>query len=275
MPVVHVHWQTCTLIIRGYCASVSERNVTFLNTTVSQHFCLTVASRPVAPQCVIRKNRDMNVKWHKLNKILLFCACVYVCTRACLHSVISFPNKSAPVFRVKHLKKWKRIHLGVSGEKKKKKKRKKERWCNVIRRDGCESTLAEIMSIWPPIILTCICLLGNNGLLWSHATLFCSCLPGKRTKWEHREKSEYSSLSAWRLVFCFFFTKETMRTWDWSLSCFAQQTDSHSQSSACLFLSDTFFCFCVVVVFFYKINSPPPPESFCHLHTNAQNTPLR
>lgn len=47
--------------------------------------------------------------------------------RACLHSVISFPNKSAPVFRVKHLKKWKRIHLGVSGLKKKKFKKEEKR----------------------------------------------------------------------------------------------------------------------------------------------------
>lgn len=121
----------------------------------------------------------------------------------------------------------------------------------MIRRDGCESMLAEIMSIWPPIILTCICLLGNNGLLWSHATLFCSCLPGKRMKWEHKEKSEYSSVSAWSFFFVCFLQGRQWGLGIWSISCFAQQTDSHSQPSACLCLSDILYvCFCVTICFF-------------------------
>lgn len=123
----------------------------------------------------------------------------------------------------------------------------------MIRRDGCESTLAEIMSIWPPIILTCICLLGNNGLLWSHATLFCSCLPGKRTKWEHREKSEYSSLSAWRLFF-FFFTKETMRTWD-LIALLFRSTNRLSLAVVCpvSFFPTLFFVFVLLLFFFTKL----------------------
>lgn len=47
----------------------------------------------------------------------------------------------------------------------------------------------------------------------------------------------------------------------WSLSCFALQTDSHSQSSACLCL------------FFLQINSPsPPPESFFATCTQPHKT---
>lgn len=155
------------------------------------------------------------------------------------------------------------------------KKTKKKHWCNVIRRDGCEWMLAEIMSIWPPIILTCICLLGNNGLLWSHATLFCSCLPGKRMKWEHKEKSEYSSVSAWRF-FVYFLTRETIRTWD-LINLLFRSTNRLSLAAVCL--SRPFWhCVCLFLrfVLFLQFNSPsPPPDRFCHLHTNAQNTPLQ
>lgn len=87
-----------------------------------------------------------------------------------------------------------------------------------------------------------------------HVVLF---LPSREKNEVRTQREKWVQLSFCMeigfLFFCFFFTKETMRTWDWSLSCFAQQTDSHSQSSACLFLSDTFFCFCVVVVFFTKL----------------------
>lgn len=104
MSVVHMHWQTCTLIIKGYCARVSERNVTFLNATVSQHFCLTVAGRPVAPQYVIRKNRDMSVKSHNLNKF--YCS-AHACT--CAHMRVStasfhFPTNLPQYFESSILK---------------------------------------------------------------------------------------------------------------------------------------------------------------------------
>lgn len=35
-----------------------------------------------------------------------------------------------------------------------------------------------IMNLQSLMILICICLPGNNSMLWSNVVLFCSCLPG-------------------------------------------------------------------------------------------------
>lgn len=96
------------------------------------------------------------------------------------------------------------------------------------------------------MIRMCIHLWDNNGLPWSHATLFCFCLSGKRMKWEHKEKSEYSSVSAWRLFFFFFYNGDNEDLGcDQSPVSLNEQTLTRSRLPVSAFL--TFFvCFCVL-----------------------------
>lgn len=161
-----------------------------------------------------------------------------VCVR--VHTA-SFPNNSGPISK-SSIWKWKPLLLPFlekhddvtcSGEMEK------------------EPPLADNSPMISGLILICIFLPGNDDMMWSNAMLFCSRLSGQRKKWK-REKSEYSSLSAWRLG-CFVFggINEDF---------FALQTDSCAQSPATPPLT------------WFHIDFTLPPWHFDHIGKHAEHS---